>query len=157
MSTFSTLMRYISFFPCCSTMSTLSMLEGGGGGKVQINPTKKALTTFFFSLVLILFYRSKMVIFKENYHLLRFRRGSNFFQVWGGGGPTFSREGSNCLFPIEPHITCDFQGGPETPTPPPPPSGSAFDFFHFSHAAVVCLLFYAAPPPPPPPPPDDNS
>ena len=112
--------------------------------------TKKALTSFF--LVLILFYRSQMFIFKENYHVLRFRRGSNIFQV-GGGGPTFSREGSNCLFPIEPHMTCDFPGGSGNPCPTPPPSGSASDFFHLSHAAVVCLLFHAAPPPPPPPPP----
>ena len=29
----------------------------------------------------------------------------------GGGGPTFSR-GSNCLYPIETHLTCDFPGGP---------------------------------------------
>ena len=48
-----------------------------------------------------------MVNFKENYHFSRFRRGSNIFQ----GAPTFSRGGSNCLFPIETHITCDFPGG----------------------------------------------
>ena len=43
-----------------------------------------------------------MVNFKENYHFSRFQ-----------GGPTFSRGGggSNCLFPIETHITCDFPGG----------------------------------------------
>ena len=35
--------------------------------------------------------------------------GSNFFQ--GGGG-------SNCLFPIETHITCDFPGGSGPPVPP---------------------------------------
>ena len=40
--------------------------------------------------------------------------GSNFFQ--GGGG-------SNCLFPIETRITCDFPGG--GPDPLFPPSGSA--------------------------------
>ena len=45
--------------------------------------------------------------------------GSNIFQ----GGPTFSRGdgGSNCLFPIETHITCDFPGGSRPPVPPPPP------------------------------------
>ena len=42
--------------------------------------------------------------------------GSNVFQGGGGGG------GSNCLFPIETHITCDFPGGVRTPCPP---SGSA--------------------------------
>ena len=48
------------------------------------------------------------------------------------GGPTFSRGvqlfskgggGSNCLFPIETHITCDFPGGGVRI--PCPPSGSA--------------------------------
>ena len=38
------------------------------------------------------------------------------------GGPTFSKGGggggSNCLFPIETHITCDFPGGVRTPCPP---------------------------------------
>ena len=38
--------------------------------------------------------------FKENYNFPKFQRGSNIFQG-----------GSNCLFPIEPHITCDFPGG----------------------------------------------
>ena len=49
------------------------------------------------------------------------RGGSNIFQ--GGGGPTFPG-GSNCLFPIETHITCDFPGGGGS-GPPVPPSGSA--------------------------------
>ena len=50
-----------------------------------------------------------MVNFKEIYHFSRFKRGSNIFQgvqlFPGGGG------GSNCLFPIETQITCDFPGG----------------------------------------------
>ena len=85
---------------------------GGGGGPGQSD--QKALTTFVF-LVLSLFYRSQMFDFKENYHFSRFRRG-----------PTFSRGvqlfpgGSNCLFPIETHITCDFPGGSGPPAPPPP-------------------------------------
>ena len=55
-----------------------------------------------------------MVNFKENYHFSKFQRGSNFFQ-WGGGGGG----GSNCLFPIETQITCDFPGGGvRTPCPP---------------------------------------
>ena len=52
-----------------------------------------------------------MVNFKEIYHFSRFQRGSNIFQ--GGGG------GSNCLFPIETHITCDFPGGGPDPLSPP--------------------------------------
>ena len=63
---------------------------------VQVNLTKKALTTFF-----------------------KVPEGVQDFQ--GGGGPTFSRGGggSNCLFPIETHITFDFPGGGvRTPCPP---------------------------------------
>ena len=52
-----------------------------------------------------------------------------FFKV-SEGGPTFSRGGgggSNCLFLIESHITCDFPwgGGGSGPPAPPLPSGSA--------------------------------
>ena len=49
-----------------------------------------------------------------------------FFKV-SEGGPTFSRGGgSNCLFLIESHITCDFPLGGGGPDPLPPlPSGSA--------------------------------
>ena len=47
------------------------------------------------------------------------RGGPPFFR-----GSNFSR-GSNCLFPIETHITCDFPGGGSGPPVPPPPSGSA--------------------------------
>ena len=57
---------------------------------------KTALTTFFFFLVLNLFY-TFTVVFKENHKFPRFQRESNIFQ--GGvvqhfpGGPTFSRGG----------------------------------------------------------------
>ena len=47
-----------------------------------------------------------MVNLKEIYHF----QGSR-------GCPTFSM-GSNCLFPIETHIICDFPGGVRTPCPP---------------------------------------
>ena len=42
----------------------------------------------------------------------------------GGGGVQLFPGGSNCLFPIETHITCDFPGGGggvRTPCPPPDP------------------------------------
>ena len=51
-----------------------------------------------------------MVNFNEIYHFSRFQRGPTFSR--GGGG------GSNCLFPIETHITCDFPGGSGPPVPP---------------------------------------
>ena len=59
-----------------------------------------------------------MVNFKETFHFSKFERGSNIFQgveLFPGGG------GSNCLFPIETHITCAFPGGPD----PLSPSGFA--------------------------------
>ena len=65
-------------------------------------------------LVLRLFYRSQMVNFKENYHFSRFWRGLTF-----SSGVKLFPVGSNCLFPIETHITCDFQAGVRTPCPPP--------------------------------------
>ena len=59
---------------------------GGGGGRVQVNLTKKALTTCFFFFVLSLFFRSQMVNFKENYHFSRFQGGPTFSRGGGGGG-----------------------------------------------------------------------
>ena len=66
----------------------------------------------------VLFYRSQMVNFKEIYHFSRFQGGSNIFT----GGVQIFPGGSNCLFPIETHITCDFPGGggPDPLSPPPP-------------------------------------
>ena len=85
----------------------------GGPGQ---SDKKGSDNVFFF---LSLFYRSQMVIFKEIYHFSRFQGGPTFSR--GGGGRTFSRGGgggSNCLFPIETHITCDFPGGSGPPVPP---------------------------------------
>ena len=90
-------------------------VRGGGGGPGQSDKNK--LWQRFFFLVLSLFYRSQMVNFKEIYHFSRCQRGPTFTR--GGGGPTFSRGGgSNCLFPIETHITCDFPGGGPDPLSP---------------------------------------
>ena len=83
---------------------------------------KKALTTFFGD-----FFSPQLILQKSNGP---FQRNLSFFKVPegvqhfpgvvqllpGGGG------GSNCLFPIETRITCDFPGGIQTPCPP---SGSA--------------------------------
>ena len=96
--------------------------QGGGGGPGQSD--KKISDVVFFTFYLFspmssLFYRSQMVIFKEIYHFSRFQRGSNIFQgvqLFPGGGGA----GSNCLFPIETHITCDFPGGGGSGPPVPP-------------------------------------
>ena len=53
-------------------------MEGGPG-----QSDKKSFDNGFFSLVLILFYRSQMVIFKENYHF-KVPEGVQLFP--GGGG-----------------------------------------------------------------------
>ena len=82
-------------------------MRGGGGGPGQSVP-KKTLTKFFFFFSPQLILQKSNGQFQRNLSFLRFERGPNIFQ----GGPTFSRGGgSNCLFPIETHITCDFPGG----------------------------------------------
>ena len=85
------------------------MQEFSSGG-VQVSLTKSSDIVFFlfYFLVHILFYRSQMVNFKEIYHF----QGSRGVQHFPGG--------SNCLFPIETNITCDFPGGVRTPCPPTP-------------------------------------
>ena len=74
-----------------------------------------------------------MVNFEENYHFSRFQSGSNiYFPGGGGGGGGWGGGGSNCLYPIETHITCDFPGGSGPPDPPLDPhllSRSAGDSF----------------------------
>ena len=81
----------------------------GGWGPGQSDKTSSDNGFFFFFFfVLSLFFRSQMVNFKEHYHFSRFQGGPTF----PGGG------GSNCLFPIETHITCDFPGGCGPPVPP---------------------------------------
>ena len=96
--------------------------EVGGGGGVQVHLAYKKSSDnvlFVYFLVFNLFYRSSVVTFKENYYLPRFQLGWNIFQggltfYSGGGG---GGGGSNCFYPIETHITCDFPGG----SGPPPP------------------------------------
>ena len=91
--------------------------RGGGGGPGQ---SKKSFDNVF------LFFSPLYILEKSNG---QFQRNPSFFKVQegvqhfpgGGGGPTFSTGGGNCLFPIETHITCDFTGGGvRTPCPPPP-------------------------------------
>ena len=90
--------------------------------------TKKALIAFFFFFFFspqLIFTEVKWSISKKSIIFQGFRGGPTFSR----GGPTFSRGGgvqlfprggSNCLFPIETHITCDFpgRGGPDPLSPP---------------------------------------
>ena len=55
-----------------------------------------------FFLVLSIFYRSQMVTLS----LFKVPEGGPTFSRGGGGD--FFQTGSNCLFPIETNITCDF-------------------------------------------------
>ena len=82
---------------------------------------------FFFSLWLILQKSNRQ--FQRNLSFSRLQRGSNIFQGWSnifqgwsnifqGWSIFFQGGGSNCLFPIETHITCDFPGVVPTPCAP---------------------------------------
>ena len=100
-------------------------------GGVQVRLTKKALTTFFF-------FSPQLILRKSNG---QFQRNLSFFKVpeWVQhfpGGVQLFPGGSNCLFPIETHITCDFPGGSG---PPVPPSGSALDFCVYTVCKSTCL------------------
>ena len=74
-------------------------------GGVRVNLTKKARTTFFFS--------PQLILLKSNGS---FRRKLSFFKV--PEGVQHFPGGSNCLYPIETHITCDFPGGGADPLTP---------------------------------------
>ena len=91
---------------------------GGGGGPRQFDK-KSSDSVFFFFFSLVKFTAVKWLIQKK-YHFQGSGGGPNFSR----GGPTFSRGGgeSNCLFPLETQITCDFpRGGGGGPQPLPPP------------------------------------
>ena len=86
----------------------------GGPGQSD----KKKLYFFFF-----FFFSPQIILQKSNG---QFQRNLSFFKVsegvqhfpGGGGGSNFFQRGSNCLFPIETHIACDFPGGVRIPCPP---------------------------------------
>ena len=98
---------------------------GGGGGPGQSDKKSSDVFFFCFFLVLSLFYRGQ---FERNLSFFKVPELVQHFPGGGGGGGggvqvSFSRGGggrggSNCLFPIETHITCDFPGGVRTPCPP---------------------------------------
>ena len=107
----------------------------GGGGPGQSE--KKALKTFLFFLF---FFSPQLILQKSNG---QFRRNLSFFrvpegvqhfpggvQLFPGGGGGGGGVGSNCLFPIETHITCDFPGGPDPLSPPLDP--------HLAFSCIPC-------------------
>ena len=86
----------------------------GVGGKGPGQSDKKSSDNDFFS--------PQLILQKSNG---QFQRNLSFFKA-PDGGPIFSRGSnffqgvSNCLFPIETHLICDFPEGVRTPCPPPP-------------------------------------
>ena len=110
-------------------------VSGGGGGGGLGGGVQISLTKMFPDDVFFFFFSPQLILQKTNGQL---QRNLSFFKVPegvqhfpGGGGSNFFRGGgggSNCLFPIETHITCDFPGGGPDPLSPPPPSGSALAY-----------------------------
>ena len=113
---------YVEYLRYNNYHARIQEFSSGGGGCPGQSDNKSCDNVFFcfcFS-VLSLFYMIQKVNFKES-------KKASIFQG-SSGGPTFSRGyqlfqrggGSNCLFPIETHITCDFPGGGGVRTPIPP-------------------------------------
>ena len=89
--------------------------QGGGGGPGQSDKKSSDVFCFFRpQLINLSFFKVP-----EGANIFQGGGGSNFFQG-GGGSNFFQGGGSNCLFPIETHITCDFPGGGGVRTPCPP-------------------------------------
>ena len=112
-----------------------------GGGRGSIWHIKKLWQRFFFHLFFSPQFnnRSPVITFKENYYLQRFQWGGTFARA----GPTFYR-GSNCFYPIETHITCDFPGGPDRlpPSPLDPPMWFRASWFNLSTCTRFSLFFF---------------
>ena len=94
-------------------------------GGVQVSLTQKSSDNVFF-FFFFFFFKSSAYFTEVKWSNGQFQRNLSFFKVPEGvqhfpGGSNFFQGGSNCLFPIETHITCDFPGGSG---PPVPPSGS---------------------------------
>ena len=90
--------------------------QGGCPGQSDKISSDKVFFFFFF-------FSPQLILQKSNG---QFQRNLSFFMVpegvqhfpGGGGGSNFFQGGSNCLFPIETHKTCDFPGGVRTPCLP---------------------------------------
>ena len=89
------------------------------GGPGQSDKKAKSSDNVFF----LFFFGPQLILQKLNG---QFQRNLSFFKVpegvqhFPGRSNFFQGGGSNCLFPIETNITCDFLGGVRTPCPPTP-------------------------------------
>ena len=84
--------------------------RGGGGGGPGQSDKKSSDNVFFF---FFFFFSPQLILQKSNG---QFQRNLSFFKV--PEGVQHFPGGSNCLFPIETHITCDFPGGGPDPLSP---------------------------------------
>ena len=126
--------------PCFPCADPGFFARGGGGGDPGQSDKKSPDNAFFSSSAY--FTEVKWLISKKTI-IFQGSRGGPTFPGGGGGGPTFSR-GSNCLYPIETHITCDFSGGSGPPDPPLDPhllSRPAGDIFSLSRRREVFFSF----------------
>ena len=84
----------------------------GGPGQADKKSSDNVFFFFFF-----FFFSPQLILQKSNG---QFQINLSFVKV--PEGVQLFPGGSNCLFPIETHITCDFPGGEgfRTPCPPPP-------------------------------------
>ena len=89
----------------------------GGPGQSDKKSSDVIFFLFFFSPQLILQKSNGWIISSKTIIFQGSRGGPTFSR--GEGGELFPG-GSNCLFPIETHITCDFPGGGGVWTPYPP-------------------------------------
>ena len=98
--------------------------QGGGLGQSDKKSSDNVFFLFFFFSFFFFCFSPQLILQQLNG---QFQRNVSFFKVPdgvqhfpGGGVQLFSGGGgSNCLFPIETHITCDFSGGGvRTPCPP---------------------------------------
>ena len=87
--------------------------QGGGGLDPGQFDKKTALITVFFFRSSGYFKEVKWSISKKSI-IFKVPEGVQHFP----GGVQLFAGGSNCLFPILTHITCDFPGGSGPPVPP---------------------------------------
>ena len=99
---------------------------------VQVSLTNKSSDVFFFFKSSAYFTEVKL---QRNLSFFKVPEGVQHFPGGGGGG---GGGGSNCLFPIETHITCDFPGGVRTPCPP---SGSALGWIQTENLHIIPSFF----------------
>ena len=131
------LIAVLTFYPTCADPGIF--VRGGSRSVWQKKLWQRFF--FFFSPQLILQQSNKWSISKKSIIFQGSRGGPTFSR--GGGGPTFSKGGgSNCLFPIESHITCDFSGGGGGCQDPlsPPLDPHLPHHFLFLSCKVVCFL-----------------